>query len=85
MVGQVNGKFEARDECIQGYLVRVKQVRVNFKSFILKQISRGQNFYADSLVMLVMSLGSNLPRVVIVEDMANSSLVKKPLVGVHNI
>ena len=35
--------------------------------------------------MLAMSLGSNLPWVVIVEDMAKSSLVKKPLVGVHNI
>ena len=34
---------------------------------------------------MAMSLGSNLPRVVIVEDMANSSLVKKPLVGVHGI
>lgn len=35
--------------------------------------------------MLATSLGSNLPRVVIVEDMASSSLVKKPLVGMHNI
>ena len=85
MVGQVNGEFEARDERMQGYLVRVKQVRVNCKSFILKQISRGQNFYVDSLVMLATSLGSNLPRVIIVEDMANSSLMKKPLVGVHSI
>ena len=51
MVGQVNGEFEARDERMQGYLVRVKQVRVNCKSFILKQISRGQNFYVDSLVV----------------------------------
>ena len=35
--------------------------------------------------MLATSLGSNLPQVIIVEDMANSSLVKKPLVGVHGI
>ena len=35
--------------------------------------------------MLATSLGSNLPQVIIVEDMANSSLVKKPLVGVHSI
>ena len=70
---------------MQGCLVRVRQVRIHFKSFTLKQIPRGQNSHADSLAMLATSLGSNLPRVVIVKDMANSSLVKKPLVGVHSI
>ena len=35
--------------------------------------------------MLATSLGSNLPRIVIVEDMVNSSLIRKALVGVHNI
>ena len=57
VVGQVNGEFEAWDERMQGYLVRVKQVRVHFKSFTLKQIPRGQNSHADSLAMLVTSLG----------------------------
>ena len=33
--------------------------------------------------MLAKCLGSNLPRVVILEDMADSSLFKKPLVDVH--
>ncbi|XP_075650056.1 uncharacterized protein LOC142620585 [Castanea sativa] len=85
VVGQVNGEFEARDERMQGYLTKVRQAQVHFESFTLKQILRGQNSHIDSLVILAMSLGSNLPRVVIVEDMASSSLVKKPLVGVHNI
>ena len=85
VVGQASGELEARDERMQGYLVRVIQARVHFKSFTLKQIPRGQNSHADSLAMLAMSLGLNLPRVFIVEDMANSSLVKKPLVGVHSI
>ena len=35
--------------------------------------------------MLAISLGSNLPRVVIVEDMDSSSLIRGPLVGVHSI
>ena len=35
--------------------------------------------------MLATSLGSNLPWFIIVENIANSSLVKKPLVGVHSI
>ena len=56
-----------------------------FKSFTLKQIPRGQNSHADSLAMLATSLGSNLPRVLIFEDMANSNLVKKPLMGVYSI
>ena len=28
VVGQVNGEFKAQDECMQGYLVRVRQFRV---------------------------------------------------------
>ena len=35
--------------------------------------------------MLATSLGLNLPRVVIVKDVASSSIVEKPLVGVHSI
>ena len=66
MVGQVNEKFKAQDECMQRYLVRVKQARVQFKGFTLKQIPRGQNSHADFLAMLATSLGSNLTWVVIV-------------------
>ena len=35
--------------------------------------------------MLATSLGLNLPGVVIVKDVASSSLVEKPLVGVYSI
>ena len=35
--------------------------------------------------MLTTSLGSDLPRIIIVEDVADFSLVKKPLLGVHSI
>ena len=85
VVGQVNGEFKAKDERIQGYLITVRQAQARFKSFTLRQIPRGQNSHADSLAMLATSLGSILPRVVIVKDMANSNLVKKPLVYVHSI
>ena len=69
---------------MQRYLVRVRQAR-EFTGFTLKQIPRGQNSHANSLAMLATSLGSNLPQVVTVEDMASSSLVEKPMVGVHSI
>ena len=63
----------------------MKQARAQFRSFVLKQIPRGQNSHLDSLAMLATSLGSNLPWVVIVEDITSSSLAQKPLVRVHSI
>ncbi|XP_075654916.1 uncharacterized protein LOC142625094 [Castanea sativa] len=85
VVGQVNGKFETRDEHMQGYLAKVRQAQTRFKSFAQKQISKGHNSHADSLAMLATSLEANLPRVVLVEDMANHSLDEKLVVGVHNV
>ena len=41
VVGQVNREFEARDKHMRGYLIRVRQARVHFKSFTLMQILRG--------------------------------------------
>ena len=56
IVGQVNGDFEARDERMQGYLAKVQNARAQFKSFILKQIPKGQNSHTNSLVMFTTSL-----------------------------
>lgn len=61
VVGQVNGEFEARDERMQGYLAKVKQAQAQFRSFILKQIPRGQKSHANSLAILATSLRSSLP------------------------
>ena len=85
IVGQVNGDFEARDERMQRYLAKVQNARAQFKGFILKQIPRRQNSYADSLVMLVTSLESSLPRVVVIEEMDTSSLTGASLIGVCNL
>ena len=51
----------------------------------MKKIPRGQNSHADSLAMLATSLGSSLPRVVIVEDMDISSLTRVSLIGVYSL
>ena len=85
VVGQVNGEFEARDELMHRYLVKVRQDWVQFKGFTLQQILREQNSHADSLAMLATSLGSNLHQVVIIEDMVSSNFVEKPLVKVHGV
>ena len=60
-MGQVNGEFEARDERMKGYLAKVQHARAQFRSFVLRQIPRGWNSYVDSLAMLAISLGLNLP------------------------
>ncbi|XP_075655165.1 uncharacterized protein LOC142625380 [Castanea sativa] len=85
VVGQVKGEFEARDERMQKYLTRVKCALNKFKSFVVKQIPRGQNPHADSLAMLATSLGSKLPQVVLAEDMINSNLASMPAVDIHSI
>ncbi|XP_030923407.1 uncharacterized protein LOC115950337 [Quercus lobata] len=76
VVGQVNGDFEARDERMQGYLAKVQNARAQFKGFVLKQIPRGQNSHANYLAIMATSLRSNLPQVIVVEDIDNSSLIK---------
>ncbi|XP_075667544.1 uncharacterized protein LOC142637124 [Castanea sativa] len=85
VVRQVNGEFEARDERMKSYLERVKGVLSLFKSFQVQQVPRGQNAHADSLAMLATSLGSKLPRMVMVEDLLTSILTSISAVRVHNI
>ena len=73
VVGLVNGEFEARDQRMQGYLIKFKRAQSCFKSFALRQIPRGRNSHANSLAMLATSLGSGLPWVIIVEDLVAPS------------
>ena len=70
---------------MRGYLAKVQNARAQFKSFILKQISRGQNSHAYSLAMLATSLESSLPRVVVIEEMDTSSLIGASLKGVCSL
>ena len=52
VVGQVKGKFEAKDERMQGYLSQVKCLQSKFNSFDLLHIPINGNAHADSLAML---------------------------------
>ena len=81
IVGQVNGDFEAQDERIQGYLAKVQNARAQFKSFISKQIPRGQNSHADSLEFLATSLESSLSQVLVIKEIDTSSLKGESLIG----
>ena len=55
IVGQVNGKLEARDERMQEYLDQAKCLQSRFESFSLLHISRSGNTHALSLATLVTS------------------------------
>ena len=52
VVGQVKGKFEAKDERMQGYLNQVKCLQSKFNSFDLLHVPRSSNAHANSLAML---------------------------------
>jgi len=85
VVGLVNGEFEARDQRMQGYLIKFKRAQSCFKSFALRKILRGQNSYANSLVMLATSSELGLPRVIIVKDLVAPSHDDQLSVRVHSI
>ena len=43
VIGQVKGELEARDERMQGYLNRIRNLQKKFESFDLQHIPRGRN------------------------------------------
>ena len=52
VVGQVQCEFEANDERMHGYLIRVKNLQFEFESFSLLHIPINGNAHADSLATL---------------------------------
>ena len=55
VVGQVQGKLEARDLKMQDYLNQVRHLQLAFESFDLLQIPRNRNTHANSLAKLATS------------------------------
>ena len=70
---QVKGEFEARDQRMQWYLGKIKQLQSSFKAFSIKQVPKSKNSHANSLATLATSSRQGLPRVIIVEDLIASS------------
>jgi len=85
VVGQVMGELEARDTRMQEYLGQVKRLQTNFESFNLTHISRSVNTHADSLATLATSSAHNLPRMILVEDLARASPISGNPARVHQI
>ena len=77
VVGQVMGELEARDARMQEYLGRVKRLQSNFESFNLTHVSRSGNAHADSLATLATSSTHDLPRMILVEDLCQTSSTRR--------
>ena len=80
VIGQVNGELEARDVRMQEYLSQAKRLQSSFESFSLIHIHRGGNTHADSLATLATSTVQNLPRVILIENLCKSAVMKKDTV-----
>ncbi|XP_065615679.1 uncharacterized protein LOC136061616 [Quercus suber] len=85
VVGQVHGEFEAKDERMQVYLVRVKHLQTRFESFSMLHITRNGNTHADSLATLATSLAQDLPRVILIEDLHKPTEARKEVIQVHQV
>ena len=85
VVGQVQGKLEARDPRMQEYLSQVRHLQSGFESFNLSRIPRSRNTHANSLATLATSLAQSLPRVILVEDLCKPAKAEKNVVQVHQI
>ena len=85
VVGQVMGELEARDARMQEYLGRVKRLQSDFKSFNLTHVSRSGNTHADSLATLATPSAHDLPRIILVEDLCQTSSTGKDTARIHQI
>ena len=85
VVSQVKGKFEAKDERMQGYLSQVKCLQLKFDSFDLLYIPRNGNAHADSLAMLATSSTHDLPLIILVEDLYKPIETRREASQVHQI
>ena len=83
VVGQVMGKIEARDARMQGYLSWVKRLQSDFESFNLMHVPRSENTHADSLATLATSSTHDLPRIILVEDLCQTSSIRGERAQVH--
>ncbi|XP_075633941.1 uncharacterized protein LOC142606487 [Castanea sativa] len=85
VVGQVEGKLEARDPRMQEYLTQVRYLQSKFESFTLSHVSRSGNTHADSLANLATSSAQGLARVILVEDLCKPIKSNGNHIQVHQV
>ena len=85
VVSEVNGKLEAIDKRMQGYLSQVRHLQSGFESFSLLHVPRTGNTHANSLTTLATSLVQSLPWVILIEDLHKPTKVRRKVVHVHQV
>ena len=65
IVGQVNEKFETKDESVNMYLQQVREFIKKFDKFTLVHIPRSQNAQVDSVAKLASSAETSAARDII--------------------
>ena len=85
VVGQVKGELEARDARMQEYLGRVKRLQLDFESLNLTHVSRSGNTHVDSLATLATSSTHDLLRMILVEDLRQTSSIGRDTAQVHKV
>lgn len=61
IVGQVQGEYKAKDPRMLWYLNQVKRLLRDFHSFMLEQVPRSKNSYANLLAILATISREDLP------------------------
>lgn len=67
IVNQVKGLYEAREDLMKRYLLKVQELQKHFQSFTITQIPRSKNRRADALSKLASSSFVHLTKNVLVE------------------
>ena len=70
----MQGSFEAKDPRMMQYLRLVKQTMERFLNVKVIQVARGQNRHANSLAILASSLTEEVPSLIKVEMVTESSI-----------
>nr|XP_043639375.1 uncharacterized protein LOC122610449 [Erigeron canadensis] len=78
---QVDGTYEAKEPVMKKYLEKVRQIRQQFLSFRIQNISRSKNKIADALSKLASTSFAHLTKKVLVETLERSSIEESPTVA----
>ncbi|XP_071939116.1 uncharacterized protein [Coffea arabica] len=84
VVRQVLGEYEAKDETMQRYLSKVRQLTSYFESFEIQKIPRSQNKRADALSRLASTSFSDLNKTVLMEVLSEPGYVEEVACPVHS-
>ncbi|XP_027184203.1 uncharacterized protein LOC113782511 [Coffea eugenioides] len=76
-------QYEAREEVMQRYLSKVRQLTAHFESFEIQRIPRSQNRRADALSRLASTSFSDLNKIVLVEVLAEPDYAEEIVCPVY--